>query len=294
MRIKFYGVFIWAKLLGCLIFFGSGSLAQASDLGSDLAWDARAGFNGRTYPIGAQVVGTLGVAYPIWGKWREPLPNGKVNWQHGYVRLVANGATSVVVNRMGFEFQFFPVSILGFSVGQDWGVRNFVPKVVNCEGITCDGFVTRRYLRWISVGAVGKFVWNIAGRYEELRAPEASQPRFWDEMTLVTGASSGERVLTWLPVVLYQLNDRWQAGGAALYSHAIDTGGDSLMYGPVVGYRTGPDFTAIVGLGPIHSPQAKAGFTGFFTLQWMLKGGISIMDQAASGSPNSASKSELE
>src|SRR5690606_39253684 len=106
---------------------------------SQLSHDIRLGLNARTYPIGAQITGALGVAYPLWG--------ATSTWKYGYVRAGLNIGTSVVVNRIGGEIQFFPVSIAGITAGYDTGVRNFIPRWLDCNTFECTGRVDRKYLR---------------------------------------------------------------------------------------------------------------------------------------------------
>jgi hypothetical protein len=240
--------------------------------------DLRLGLNGRTYPVGIQLAGSAGWGQAFWGQAGQKVENGKPNWKYGYARLALNGATSAVVNRVGAEFQLFPVSIFGLGVGWDVGSRNFVPPRVDCSAIDCNGAMTRTYLRMMTFLGAGDFILSLTGRYEELRAPDSKRGRFFDEMTLVTGNSSGESVLTWTPILLYKLNEAWQVGGAWLYSRAIQSGGDSSLYGPVVGYRSNHVFSAVAGVGLNRSPVVPSGIAGFFVLQWMLKAGVGIVD----------------
>jgi hypothetical protein len=251
--------------------------------------DLRVGLNGRTYPIGAQVIATAGLGQLLWGPEEPRNPEGKVNWQYGYARLAINAATSVVVNRIGLEAQVFPISILGLSAGYDIGTRNFTPKQIDCGGIECNGLLTRKYLRMQLLGSVSGITFSLNGRYEELRAPDAQKP-FFDEMTLIVGRPSGEHVMTWTPALLYGVAPTWQAGGAMLFSHAIDTGGDSLLYGPVVSHQPMPEMSLLAGVGLNRSPVVHSAIAGFFVIQWMLDGGLAITDRIVSAAPAPATR----
>ena len=268
----------------CLLSFFAITLYANSSLASE--WDPRTdlklGLNGRTYPAGAQIAASLGIGQALWGDPDGKTEKGKQNWKYGYTRLAINGATSVVVNRIGMELQFYPISILGFGVGYDRGVRNFTPKAIDCSNFECNGTITRKFLRMQLLAASHGLVLSLTGRYEELRAPDANLP-FFDEMTLLVGQSAGEQVLSWTPVLLYGISDQWQAGAAILYNHALDTGGDSLLYGPVVGYKPCPDWTILSGIGLNRSPVVHSALAGFFVIQWMFKDGLALTDRIASG-----------
>lgn len=251
--------------------------------------DFRVGLNGRTWPIGAQVVGTVGLGQQLWGPSEARDDAGKIQWRYGYARVAANAATSAVVNRIGAEILIYPVSILGLSAGYDIGTRNFTPRQIDCGPVECNGTITRKYLRLQFLAAAKGFALSLQGRYEELRGPGSQKPIF-DEMTLLVGRRDGERVLTWTPALVYKLKPDWQVGGAALYSRALDTGGDSLLYGPVVGHEVRPELSVLVGVGLNRSPVVHSAITGFFMVQWMLKDGLSIMDRIASAGPAPTSR----
>ncbi|MBS1958322.1 MAG: hypothetical protein JST80_02515 [Bdellovibrionales bacterium] len=279
---------------GGILMFLISAVVQASNPAQasfDPVPDLKLGLNGRTYPIGAQITVSAGLGQELWKSDEKPAP-GKVDWKYGYARLALNGATSAVVNRIGGEFQLYPISILGFGAGYDVGSRNFTPKSVDCSNVECNGLMTRKFLRMQALMAYQGFVMQILGRYEELRAPDAQKP-FFDEMTLITGNSAGEKVLTWTPVLLYALNPDWQVGSALLYSHALDTGGDSALYGPVVGHRAGKDWTFLVGAGLNRSSVVHSGFAGFFMIQYMVRGGVGLTDQIASGAREPDPKNEI-
>ncbi|NDG86004.1 MAG: hypothetical protein EBX52_13325 [Proteobacteria bacterium] len=165
--------------------------------------DLKVGLLGRTYPIGPQVAGSAGVGVPLWGDTGH--------WKYGYARLALNGATSVVVNRIGVEAQLFPVSILGFSAGFDMGLRNFRPRFVDCAVLECEGRVDRAYVKSQLFFGLKGVILNFNVRYEGLHSYKSGRP-FFDEFTLLRGRNSGEALLHYDPVLLYRLNDCWMVG----------------------------------------------------------------------------------
>lgn len=217
------------------------------------------------------MVGALGVAYPLWGDAET--------WKYGYVRAGLNLMTSAVVNRAGIEFQVFPVSIAGITVGYDTGVRNFVPKWLDCNLYECTGRVDRKHIRLNLVAAYAGFSMMVITRYEELRGFGSSKPVF-DETTLLLGRRSGENVFTLNPAILYKVGEHTSVGFASLYSRAIDTGGYSHLYGPVVNLNPQPKFNALIGAGLNSSPVAHSAMCGFFLLQYNVKPSLSVVDLA--------------
>jgi hypothetical protein len=247
----------------------SNAIALASANALPLFPDLRFGLNGRSYPVGAQLVGSAGVAVPIWGSLDA--------WKYGYTRVALNGGTSAVVNRIGAEVQFFPISILGVSAGFDSGVRNFVPKFLDCGVYECTGRVDRNYLRFILFGAVKDFSFNLNFRTEVIRSYGSGKP-FFDEMTLVRGRSSGETITTFSPILLYRLSEEWSVGGASLYSTAVDSGGFSHLYGPIVSWTDSKQWSVAGGIGLNESVIVRSGISLFFTAQFVIEPSLQISD----------------
>ncbi len=253
-------------VINCLVLMMlGGSTAQAAETLTDL----RLGFNARTYPIGAQIVAFPGIGVPLWGD--------TTTWKYGYARLGVNLATSLVVNRAGIEFQVNPISILGLSVGYDSGVRNITPKFLDCGLYECNHRIDRKYAKFTLVGASHGVILSVLGKYEELRAYGSQKP-FFDEMTLLVGRSAGENIITWNPALLYIINDRWKVGATSLYSHALDTGDFSHLYGPIGNYTVNSKFNILGGMGLNRSPVVHSGWAGFFLLQYTLAPSLSVID----------------
>lgn len=268
-------VFMLKKLffLQLLFFFGAQSLVLALDSSSGPDWDASAGFNSRVYPLGAQFFGTLGAGKTLWGSSDE-------TWKYGFARLALNGTTSAVVNSIGPEIQFFPISILGLSAGYDIGTRNFVPKWgVNCAIYECNGRLDRRYLKAHLFAGYQRFIFAGMIRYEEIRVYRPGKPLF-DMVTLLTGKNTAESILTLNPVLLYKLNSSWSVGGVSLYSRALEDGGYSHLYGLAGAWNNQDRLNIVAGLGLNRSPVVHSGFSGFFLLKWNLRPSLSIADQA--------------
>jgi hypothetical protein len=237
--------------------------------GADFAPDLRVALNGRSYPIGAQVVASGSLGVPIWGKTDT--------WKYGYARLSLNAATSVVVNRVGLEAQLFPISILGFAAGFDSGVRSFVPRFLDCGVYECEGRVDRIYLRAQFIAAAKGLILLFNARSEVLHSYKSGRP-FFDEMTLLRGRNYGESILTLNPVLLYRINPAWSAGGVWFYSRALDSGGTAHLAGPVVSFSELSGFSVTAGVGMNQSVLVHPAVALFFSAQWNLEPSLQVND----------------
>jgi hypothetical protein len=231
-------------------------------------WDAKLNLVGRTYPIGAQFQGTAGYSHRLWGD--------TATWKYGYIRAAANLATSVVINRVGGELQFFPISIVGISAGYDLGVRNFTMRFLDCSLYACNGILERRFIKLNAVGAYQGVIFSFLMRYENIRAPEATKPLF-DEVTLLVGRASGEDTITLNPALLYTIDSTWKVGATSIYSRAVDTGGYTNLYGPVVSWAR-DEWNIFFGAGLNRSPVVHSGFAGFFSINYAFAPSLSIND----------------
>jgi hypothetical protein len=236
---------------------------------ADLVPDLRVAINGRSYPIGVQAVGSASVGVPIWGRTDT--------WRYGYARISLNAATSVVVNRVGLEAQFFPISILGIAAGFDSGVRNFVPRFLDCSAYECEGRVDRTYLRAQFLAAAKGVILLLNARSEVLHSYRSGRP-FFDEMTLLRGRNHGESILSLNPVLLYRFDPVWSAGGVWFYSRALDSGGAAHLAGPVISYSEQTGFNLTAGIGVNQSVLVHPAMAFFFSAQWNLEPSLQVND----------------
>jgi hypothetical protein len=101
-------------------------------------FDAATGFQARTQPmVGGEVYGELGWNQLLWGK--------EDSLFRGFLRPNILGATSVVVNSIKSELEFYPVSFLGFSYAYQKVQSDFNFPFFDCEEIYCKGRQERRY-----------------------------------------------------------------------------------------------------------------------------------------------------
>ncbi len=243
--------------------------------------DARLGLNFRTYPIGAQIAGSFGLSKTFWGNAQT--------WKYGYARIASNLATSAVINRAGVEAQIYPISILGVSAGYDWALRSFKPPFVSCGDLACLGRVDRAYLRGNLILAYKGLIFQGWVRYEELRPFGMNRP-FFDEMTLISGQPSGEKVLTYNPALLYTLRDDLRVGAVSIFVRGLDRGNFSHLYGAALQKQWSPTFSAVFGLGFNKSSLIHHGISGFGMITYTLFPSYAVTDLALRSASESQSQ----
>lgn len=247
------------------------------ELPTGMLTDIKLSVVGRSYPIGAMALGQFGVAKRIWEV--SSSLQGPTAWQYGYVRAALNVGTSGVVNRIGPEFQFFPISVFGISVGYDVGTRWFKPKWVDCNTYTCWGRIDRPYLRAQAFAAVQNIVFSMNARLDRTKT-FSNQSQFFDEMAVLTGKASGEKVLTLNPALLYRIHQEWGLGYTSILTQALESHHLAHMYGLITQVQLKPETSLVVGLGQNRSPLVPTAWNIFMMYQYTLKAGEPITDLA--------------
>jgi hypothetical protein len=232
-------------------------------------FDLSLGSMARSYPAGALGVATAGYSKKIYDEGA---------WKYGYARAAVNAGTIGVVNRVGGELQFAPISILLLGVGQDFTFRAFRPGFVDCTSFQCVGPTQRRFIRGHFVIAIKRVSFLLQWRYERVRSL-GGVTEFFDEMTVVRGRSSGETMLSFLSAALVRTTQELSLGVAGLTTRAIQSRNSSLMLGPAGTYRFTSGASLLVGFGVSRSPFIDPGFSAFSQIQFPLYPGPSILER---------------
>ncbi len=271
----FHFILIFLVIAACL---GAEFVQAAPKTNADQTrWDQRAAALGRSYPIGVQAAYSLGYNVKLWQDDRS-IDDPKHSWKYGYFRLATNMATSAVINRIGLEAQWFPISIFGISLGHDWGLRHFKPPFAECKIYECMGLVKRAYLRGQFVAAASGWVLSIQSRYDQLTHQGFNSTRFFDEMTLLNSQTPRERVFTFNPVLLYTLTDRYRVGMISLFSHGIDSGDTSHLWGPVTQISFNTRTSMILGAGQNSATSIHSALGVFVMLNHVIQPSMAIQD----------------
>ncbi|MBL7716140.1 MAG: hypothetical protein JNL01_11810 [Bdellovibrionales bacterium] len=200
--------------------------------------DYAAGMMGRAYPPGAMFYGTLGHSWRLWG--HDPVPSlprigpgpseidGSPLWHYGYVRALLNVQTAFVMNRVTAELEVFPVSILGFAVGQGVHQTPAMSQQFDCKlDSACKGVLDRTSIRAQALVGYQKFFGLLVARKEWIRQNASAKP-FTDEGLGIRGAPGRDQFVSMNGAFGYQLDSKWVTGIQFMKARSVILSEDSL------------------------------------------------------------------
>lgn len=229
--------------------------------GSAPYWDYSAQFLGRTYPLGGIFAGTLGYNTLLWGDPKQSI------WQYGYLRPNVTVATVGIVNRFQADLDFFPVSILGFRVGQAWSHRLLrTQSVYDCTLYECLALVSRQYIEAQLTLGMGQFFVVQTARWTHLSHSSGSGI-FADDTHVLPAISAGDHSAQYVTIAGYKIDPSWRAGVYLMHSRVFGT---STLHNHVMGFGqwvTG-QWSFLAGLGATHSSLNPLGFSAVGVVTW--------------------------
>lgn len=205
-----FACFRWwsALMVGCLSLF---AVVAFADEGADqeersrqTRFDYRAGFGGRSIPLGAAVFGDVGYSHGLWGDWRRP-----ESVLYGYVRPALVLSSGGLVHSADLHLAVYPVSFLGFRAGRVHTYRASERSTsVNCWEIECGGELRADYgLVDVLLGARG-FFFSAQLEWRDLK-PSRVERDFFEDGAAIVGSRSSDRFFTHTETLGYQLGDAW-------------------------------------------------------------------------------------
>lgn len=135
-------------------------------------FDLSTGLQGRTLPtIGAEVYADSGYNFVFWGKKEDPK-----DFLYGLIRPSVGVSSSGVINGAKAELEFFPISILGITVGRQIINSNFEFPFFDCDEVNCKGEFQRNYVEGKAV--IGAKGWILMGNYkvDHVTSPDRGRP----------------------------------------------------------------------------------------------------------------------
>jgi len=135
-------------------------------------FDLSAGVQGRTLPsIGAELYAESGYNQILWGNKKK-----STDVLFGLARPSLGISTSGVINVVKAEFEFFPISFIGFTAGRQYIHSNFDFPFFDCEAVSCKGEFERNYIE--SKMILGLKGWITMGSYkvDKVDSPDENTP----------------------------------------------------------------------------------------------------------------------
>lgn len=162
---------------------------SASLYSAESGIDYRGGGLLRSYALGAAAWFDIGYGQKIW--------DGGSEYIYGYIRPSTFVITSAIINTVGAQLDFYPISFLGFEGGYSYTYRGDTDVLsgVDCDNFFCGGNIERQYIGAKLTLGVGSFF--VTGRAREYRTTlkKGSDRDFIDELSnTVARAGNDNRV----------------------------------------------------------------------------------------------------
>ncbi|MFT6069036.1 MAG: hypothetical protein ACJAT2_003679 [Bacteriovoracaceae bacterium] len=222
----------------------------------------------RTYPVALSFIGTLGYGYKFWGSDSGPM--------YGYIRPSVYAQTSGVINGLGAQVDFFPVSFLGFYGGSKI-VKRGVDELgsYNCAIIICNGTMKRNYFGFkFGLAFKGAFLF-IDGKKEEAKVDDRIGI-FAEETGTLLGQSGGDDLTQVTSIVGYELTKSLSIGALVQHSQMEKLKNKSVMTLGITRMNFKP-WSITIGAGQFHTRQSSDHFTVLALFGWSGSKGVQLL-----------------
>jgi hypothetical protein len=230
-------------------------------------YDYSSHFITRSFPIAMVLRNSFGSGVKFWGGSHKAL--------YGYVRAGANIDTSVVVNTVGGQIDFFPISFLGFSAGSTRTYRNFDPIQFECDKVECRGDVKRNFVAakmGLAYGPV--YLMAHAERFQqELANPTGRQ--FADEQTSLIARAEGDEMERFSATLGYNLSDGYSLAGHFVNQEMLENKNISQMKLLLLRKQYGA-WSYVAGAGLFRWKEDIDVATAIFSLMWDGSRGVKL------------------
>lgn len=222
----------------------------------------------RSYPIALSFIGSLGYGYKFWGSDSGPL--------YGYIRPSVYAQTSGVINGLGAQIDFFPVSFLGFYGGSKI-IKRGVDELgsYNCATTICNGTMKRNYFGFkFGLALKGAFLF-IDGKKESAEVKDRIGV-FAEETGTLLGASGGDDLTQVTSIVGYNLTKTLSIGALVQHSQMKKLKNKSVMSLGITKIDFEP-WSITLGAGQFHTRQSSDHFTVLALFSWTGAKGVQLL-----------------
>lgn len=238
-----------------LIFFFSVNLAFATD-----TVDYQTNSLIRTQNIGLFTNAVVGKSYKIW-------ENPSQKFLYGFVRAAVVGQTSFLVNSLMPELNFYPISILGFSIGKDFTHRDLnVPNFDCINEVTCKGWMNREFIGSRMALAFKDLYLMSEYRIIKAHGQKVDRP-FAEERSSLIGHPDYDYLHRFDLITGYKLNDHYSIGYLLHHNVMRRFDNSSLMQLGFVRYQM-DKWNLLFGNGTFRNRDDKLFYSSLLMLQW--------------------------
>ncbi len=192
---------------------------------------------------------------------------------YGYFRPVLKASSSVTVNQLQLELNFFPVSFFGVSTSAQTSYRAKNFDDLPCAQYLCTGNVMTEdfkihlilgYERWFMLSQT-QFAWVEMGD---------KSTDFIDENTMILNHRSGDRNLYSEISVGYKLDARWNAGVNLWDGRTVEAVNSNRHRSVFLSYKRDENLSYVGGVGFYESTLQSRDVTFYGVIRW--QGGESL------------------
>ena len=204
---------------------------------------------GRTYSPGLAINPTGAYSLRTWGTAADPL--------HGYVRIAGVALLTPTSVGARTEFDFYPVSFLGFTAGRNWIERFGDIPSLDCERNECIGTLHSSDLSVRGLLKVGNIFGSVKFTKIFYDLSESGARNLVDPMGALIVSGDGEESNQWNVATGIDLSPEWAIGGIFQSQELLlNSGTQNAQY--LFARRKKDAFTFTVGAGRFSSEMKSA------------------------------------
>jgi hypothetical protein len=222
----------------------------------------------RTYPVALSFIGTLGYGYKFWGSDSGPL--------YGYVRPSLYAQTSGVINGVGAQIDFFPVSFLGLYAGSKV-IKRGTDELgsYDCTLTICNGTMNRNYVG-LKLGLALKGVFLFIDGKKESAEVKDRLGVFAEETGTLLGQSGGDDLTQVTSILGYEISKKFSLGALVQHSEMEKLKNKSIMSLAITRMNFKP-WSITIGAGQFHTRQSTDHFTILALFSWTGSKGVQLL-----------------
>lgn len=212
----------------------------------------------RTTPVAIQAEANAGYGLLLWGEASTPL--------YGYFRPSVTLASSSTLTGTA-ALDFYPVSFLGFTIGNTYNNRLADLPSINCEKADCRNWLNFNFMRARLLGKFGSFVTSLQYEKRIYDSNDDKTKSFGEGSYVVLLAPQDEVSETWQAIVGYKFTEQFAAGINSEYfrTHKSEEHEEMQL---LFAKRKIQEWTYTVGLGRFASSQFGIGPQAVFIITW--------------------------
>lgn len=233
-----------------------GSVAMGHD------FDYNASIGARLLPRGIGLQGVFGYDYLLWGEKTDAS-----SYLFGYLRPSLTINSSVITNRATAALDFYPIAIMGFSVGVYGGVRNVDIDTLDCTSIQYRGSIYGGFAKSRLIAGLDPFFMTVGFALQTVRGSDPLLAT-GDEFTALIASAGGDQVSGTELTIGAKISDNLSMGLSG-WSNIFSISGDNNSNQALFALYSMGEWSYLVGVGLYSSNHhTQSGLNTFVLVKW--------------------------